>query len=524
MKSPKMKRRDFIKTSVMAALPITLGGFPIFSSVKNASETYFDPENENILVLIQLQGGNDGLATVYNYNSYDLLQQVRSNIIVPQNSILNLQNSYGLHPSMAGMQSIWEQENLGIIQNVGYPNQNRSHFRSTDIWHTSSDAEEFLTTGWFGRMYDEYYDDYPSAYPNSERPDPFAITIGKTLSATCQGSSANYSLAVTDPFNPGTALVSAGGNVPNACYGDALQYVNDTVAQTNAYAEVILQAANAGNNLSTQYEDDSLLSQQLKHVARLISGGLQTKIYVVQLGGFDTHDGQVEQDTTVGWHSYLLHQLSTAITAFQDDLELLGVHEKVIGMTYSEFGRRIRSNSANGTDHGNAAPMILFGNCIQQQVLGDYPEIDVNVDPREGVPMQYDFRNVYGTILEKWLGVTDDEVVQLIYNNYESLPLFESGCIDEPIDEPDEPIEDVTDLIIYSNPVQSLLSFEFPGHMNGSRITLMDVEGAVQFVDTVDGDGNQVYHLDMGSFASGVYFIHVSNNDFMKTKRIVKIQ
>lgn len=520
----KMKRRDFLKTSVMATLPITLGGLPIFSSVNNVSETFFDPENDNILVLIQLQGGNDGLATVYNYNSYSQLQQVRSNIIVPQNAILNLGNNFGLHPAMTGLQENWEKEKLGIIQNVGYPNQNRSHFRSTDIWHTASDSQEFLNTGWIGRMYDEYYDDFPSAYPNPSRPDPFALTIGRTLSSTCQGTTANYSLAVTDPFNPGTALVGEGGNIPNNCYGDALTFVNDTVAQTNAYAEVILQAANSGNNLSNLYNDGSVLSQQLKNVARLISGGLTTKIYVVQLGGFDTHDGQVEQDTTTGWHSYLLDQLSSSISAFQDDLEQLGISDKVVGMTYSEFGRRIRSNSANGTDHGNAAPMILFGDCISQQVLGDYPEIDTAVSPQEGVPMQFDFRNVYGTILEQWLGVKESEVLELIYDNYNVLSLFDPSCLE--MDEPDPPppvVDDVGDLIIYNNPVQSRLAFEFPGHTNGSRVTLMDVKGAVVFADVVDGDGNQVYNLNMTSFGPGVYFIHVSNNDFMKTKRIVRV-
>jgi uncharacterized protein (DUF1501 family) len=195
---------------------------------------------------------------------------------------------------------------LGIVQNVGYPNQNRSHFRSTDIWNTGSSAETFDTKGWIGKFYDLDYSNYPNGYPNSTNPHPFALTMGKIVSETCQGINANYSLSLLDPFNPGTALVSAGSNIPSNCYGDALSFVNQTVAQTNAYASVISNAANAGNNLSPKWASlTSELSKKLKNVARLISGGLQTKIYVVQLGGFDTHDNQVVSGaTTTGIFEY----------------------------------------------------------------------------------------------------------------------------------------------------------------------------------------------------------------------------
>jgi uncharacterized protein (DUF1501 family) len=437
MKKSGISRRDFIKSTAMFSIPFTLGGFRLFGLSSQHAPLLTD-ENDKILVLVQLQGGNDGLSTLFHAGQYANLNAVRNNIMIPENTILNFHNGYGFHSAMQGMKDVWDMESLGIVQNVGYPNQNRSHFRSTDIWNTASSAEIFETKGWIGRFYDLDYSDYPNGYPNTANPHPFALTMGKIVSETCQGINANYSLSLLDPFNPGTALVSAGGDIPNNCYGDALSFVNDTVSQTNAFAAVISAAANAGNNLSPKWGSlTTELSKKLKNVARLISGGLKTKIYIVQLGGFDTHDNQaVGGATTTGIHSDLLKELSDAICAFQDDLKLLHVDDKVVGMTYSEFGRRIRSNAALGTDHGTAAPVFLFGSCIQNQIMGDHPVIDTQVGIEDGVPMQFDFRNVYGTILSQWLGASETEVKNIIFQDFQALPIFKPGCLPTPCPPP----------------------------------------------------------------------------------------
>jgi uncharacterized protein (DUF1501 family) len=430
MKKSGISRRDFIKSTAMFSIPFTLGGFRLFG-LSSQHAPLLTTDNDKILVLVQLQGGNDGLSTIFHAGQYANLNAVRNNIMIPENTILNFHNGYGFHSAMQGMKDVWNMEALGIVQNVGYPNQNRSHFRSTDIWNTASSAEEFETKGWIGRFYDLDYSDYPNGYPNTANPHPFALTMGKIVSETCQGINANYSLSLLDPFNPGTALVSAEGDIPNNCYGDALSFVNDTVSQTNAFASVISAAANAGNNLSPKWSSlTTELSKKLKNVARLISGGLKTKIYIVQLGGFDTHDNQtVEGAPTTGIHSDLLKELSDAICAFQDDLTLLNVDDKVVGMTYSEFGRRIRSNAALGTDHGTAAPLFLFGSCIQNQIMGDHPVIDTQVGIEDGVPMQFDFRNVYGTILSQWLGASETEVKNIIFQDFQAMPIFKQGCL-----------------------------------------------------------------------------------------------
>jgi uncharacterized protein (DUF1501 family) len=521
MNQKKFSRRDFLKTTAMASIPFTLGGFPLFGLANN-NVPLSNINNDKILVLIQLQGGNDGLSTIFHAPQYANLSAVRNNIIIPQSSILNFHNDYGFHSAMQGMKDVWNTQNLGIVQNVGYPNQNRSHFRSTDIWNTGSSAETFDTKGWIGKFYDLDYSNYPNGYPNSTNPHPFALTMGKIVSETCQGINANYSLSLLDPFNPGTALVSAGSNIPSNCYGDALSFVNQTVAQTNAYASVISNAANAGNNLSPKWASlTSELSKKLKNVARLISGGLQTKIYVVQLGGFDTHDNQVVSGaTTTGIHSNLLKELSDAVSAFQDDLTLLNVSNKVIGMTYSEFGRRIRSNAALGTDHGTAAPVFLFGSCIKNQILGDHPIIDTQVGIDEGVPMQYDFRDIYGTILKDWLGLDTSEVASVLHPNVQTLSLFKPGCI-QTLSSQTNQVPD-NEISLYPNPASSYINIEFSNWSDVTQVSILDAKGSLIENIQVENYSNQSINLNVSNYPTGTYFVHIQNKYGNKTKKFIK--
>ena len=522
-KKQKLNRRDFIKLSSMASasLPIALSGFPIFASDK-PKEFNFTEDNDNILVLIQLQGGNDGLNTVFDLNQYSNLQSVRSNIIIPENDLLSVNDSTRFHPSMTGIQKIWEQEKLSIIQNIGYPNQNRSHFRSTDIWNSASSSEAYIASGWIGRFFDINHATFPENYPTTENPDPFAITIGKIVSETCQGTNANFSMALNDPDNPGIALVSSSGEIPDNCYGDALSYVNETISQTNAYADIIINASSSGNNLSEKYTDSDL-SEKLKHVARLISGGLKTKVFVVQIGGFDNHDNQVVAgETKTGKHANLLQELSDAMHAFQDDLQLLNIDEKVIGMTYSEFGRRIRSNAGLGTDHGTAAPLFVFGTCAKNQVLGDAPEIDTQVDDKEGVQMQFDFRNVYSSILTDWLGASKVESNSILFDNFDSLPIFKQGC-SAALSDQDFLLEKF-EINVFPNPTIDDINIQFIGNNNQIKITLYNTIGAI-VKEVTNKKYNAIQHtlnVDIKKLPKGNYFVHYQSKGIAKTKKILK--
>jgi len=518
-----INRRDFLKYSSLTALPIFLNTQQVFS-IGDRFSINQNESNDRILVLVQLQGGNDGLGCLYDGNQYDNLQKVRTNIIVFQNKIVDIVDSYGFHPAMMSMKNVWEDGHLGVLQNVGYPNQNRSHFRSSDIWHSASKAEEYISSGWLGRMYDLEHSDFPSGYPNNDYPHPFALTIGNIISETCQGRSANYSMAVSDPFNPGTIPEGIIGDIPDNCYGDSLLFLNDTVNQTNAYATVIKEAAEKGNNLSQKYElyGNTNLGQKFKSVARLISGGLKTKVYVVQLGGFDTHDNQVTANAAdTGRHSDLLKQLSDAIDAFQDDINKLGLSDRVIGVTYSEFGRRVRSNGGLGTDHGTAAPMFLFGSCIENRIQGDSYQIDTNIGIEEGVPMQFDFRDVYGTVLEKWLGIDLNTVKQLIYDGYSSLPILKQGCV-----EPNNVVNDIPEAVIevYPIPANDVLNIRFSG-LSQVSITIFDaLGGTIRTLEksNLNSGSNHITTI-IADLTQGTYFIHFRSPNINQTKKIIKL-
>lgn len=400
-----MKRRNFLKTAgtSVVGLPLTVQGMNI--GVLPHAQFFNDLTNFNtdkVLVLITQSGGNDGLNMVIPVDQYSNLSTHRSNVLIPENDVLSLTPETGLHPAMSAVHNMFVNNGeVAVIQAVGYPNPNRSHFRSTDIWHSGSSSNVILTSGYMGRYLDSEISGYPTGYPNAANPDPFAMVIGNNVSKTCQGAVANYSLAIEDPFNLDPLATGVGSTPPAGYYGDRLSYLRTTISQTNQYATTIQSAATMGNNLAT-YPSTSL-AQKLKTVANLISGGLQTRVYVVSQGGYDTHNNQVNNgDTTTGEHAELLGTLSEAIAAFQNDLNQLGVADRVLGMTYSEFGRRIKSNGGNGTDHGDAGPMLLFGENVNAGIFGTNPSIPATVTNSQAIEMQYDFREVYQSVLEGW--------------------------------------------------------------------------------------------------------------------------
>jgi len=429
-----MDRRNFLRRAGAFSLPL-LGGVP---GVRAAGSSLFSallpPDSDRVLVLVQLAGGNDGLHTLIPFDQLGELQSVRSNIYMPQSGLKSLTNSLALHSRMGGMQSMFNDGSLSIVQSVGYPLQNRSHFRSTDIWTTASDADIELDTGWLGRHLEVELPGFPSGYPNADHPDPPAISMGSVANATCQGMVTNLSQTVENPFD--VTYLAPGGNtpLPNDNYGEELGFLRVAIEQTNEYGVRIQNAASSGSTDPGAGYPDSRLARQLQNVVRLISGGLQTKVYIVTMNGYDTHSGQTDGDNSTGQHANLMGDLSDCLAAFQRDLMLAGLSERVLGMTFSEFGRRIRSNGSRGTDHGTAAPLFVFGNCASGTILGDNPIIDTEVDQNEGVPMQYDFRDIYGSILVDWFEVAEADVRTLLYPGFVYLPVADGCAASLPVD------------------------------------------------------------------------------------------
>ncbi len=521
-----MKRRKFLKATSATAMsvPLMLNGLNVSALSSSRLSRMLNIENDKVLVLIQLNGGNDGLNTFIPLDQYDKLANARGNIIVPENELLSLTDEIGLHPNLSGMKSLYEDARLNIIQSVGYPNQNRSHFRSTDIWTTGSSAGEYLRTGWLGRYFDSIHSDYPESYPNNDYPDPIAITIGSLVSETCQGDAANFSMALTDPFSLEQIAEGEPGDVPNTHYGEELTFLRQAIVQTNAYTDIIVDAANSGGNLSTQYPEDNALAQALKTVALLIAGGLNTKVYVVTLGGFDTHANQVvDGEPANGDHAELLQTLSSAMYAFQDDLKLLGLEERVVGMTFSEFGRRIKSNDSFGTDHGTAAPLMVFGPCVNPGVLGDNPEIPEQPDVQDGVPMQFDFRSVYGSILMDWFEVDETQVKNILFDDFQYIPVLQPCSLTNTQKNLDFYTEDI-ECNVFPNPFVNVAHITFASRSEHVKVSVFDSLGHEIKVLTNQylSAGQHNLTFESHNLPAGNYFLRIQMEGRQKVKGMIK--
>lgn len=518
-----MKRRSFIKYSSLLSTPIIVGGIPVSSIARSAMTGFLDEESDRVLVLIQLNGGNDGLATLIPIDQQDILSNVRSNIVIPESSILGIEDNLGLHPNMGGIKSLYEDGKVNMIQSVGYPDQNRSHFRSSDIWHSGSNSNEYLNTGWLGRYLDSQYDDYPANYPNEEFLDPFAMTIGSVVTETCQGIAGNFSMTVVDPNNLSQLGSPPNNELASGCAMGQFDFLSDAIEKSNEYSERIVQAYDLGSNSNVEYDDNNPLGQKLKGVARLIAGGLKSKIYVVSLGGFDTHAAQTEDDDpTIGVHATLLQYLSDAIKSFQDDITNLGFSDKVIGMTYSEFGRRIRSNFSLGTDHGDAAPLIVFGDCVNPGIVGSNPLIPNNPDQNEAIPMQYDFRSVYGSMLMDWFGAEESLVNSLFNHDFQYISIAGNCELPSSVE---EEIQGSISIKTYPNPTSDISYLEFESENEWIKISLSDVMG--KNLKTLSNQkfssGNHKISIDVRDYPSGNYFINLKTKDLQKTVKLVKI-
>lgn len=412
-----MKRRNFIKTAApLAFVPFFSNRLFAAALPTSLAETTLltAPNNDRILVIVQMSGGNDGLNTVLPLDQYSRLAAARANVLIPDTSALQLGSfQTGLHPAMTGMKNLYDQQRLAIVQNVGYETPNFSHFRSSDIFLTGSDSHEVLNSGWIGRFID--------AFPNpaSATNHPLALKIGYSGTSGLQSSTVNIGQTIPTFFSGSLRQLQSeftnnfdSSNLTEYALKE-VDFLQGQRAAANQYATSIQSAWNLGMNTQTYPPSPSgignNLGNQLQLVARLIKGGLKTRIYWVEAGGYDTHTGQVSGSTTQGVHANLLTELSNAIFTFQTDLQVMGLEDQVMGMTFSEFGRRIKSNASTGTDHGAAAPMFLFGKYVNPTLIGTNPVIPETVTVNDNLPFQYDYRQIYDSILRGWFCLSPTE-------------------------------------------------------------------------------------------------------------------
>ena len=426
-----MKRRNFIKLTSTASA-ISLLPSQVTASL-NIAKSFLDCTISNRkLVLINLAGGNDGLNTIIPINYYDIYSNLRPSIKVPSSgtsSYINLDETLGesqqigLHPALIGIKNLYDNNSLRIIQSVGYPSQNKSHFASTDIYSSANDGnswENGNNSGWIGRFMESYYADLiQNSYP-------LGVEIGSKSNSLGFHGESEHGLSLNingqDPSGFYSLISGMAGeppsNIPISDYGNELEYIIQTDALSNMYSEAISNSFNNGQN-AVSYPDTDI-SNQLKTVARLISGGLESKVYMVKLAGFDTHFSQNQgQNDILGNHNDLLTKLSAAISAFMNDLNAMNLENDIVGLTYSEFGRKAAENGSLGTDHGEIAPMFVFGGPVNGGVSGFNPDLN-EANEANGFQIQtvqYDYRDTLGTLLQDYLGADNLALDATFFNN-----------------------------------------------------------------------------------------------------------
>lgn len=380
---------------------------PLTAAIANAP-------TDAILILIRLSGGNDGLSTVIPIEQYDTYRNARPNIYLPESKILKLTDEFGIPTYMNSLEAMWGEGQFKAVHGVGYENQSLSHFTGSDIFaNTDLTTTGFsgLNTGWMGRYFENIYPDYLVNPPAS----PAAIQIGNFGSLVFQGEETNYAF-VTSNIEQLEQIAETGVQYSledslftNCMYGDQLKFLRGVANTTYEYSGLIHEAYERGQN-QVEYQENGF-ARQLALLARLIKGNLGTKVYMISMGGFDTHGNQPLV------HERLMSDLSIAVNHFYEDLAFTQQDGKVLSMTFSEFGRRIFENGSNGTDHGKAAPTLFFGSGLDGSAfVGEHPSLD---DPNSRGNLEYtvDFRDLYATVLAEWLCVPIPLVEQHLLNH-----------------------------------------------------------------------------------------------------------
>lgn len=399
-------RRSFIQAlGLVGGGSMMLGSAAVSASKPSPlSVALSESESDNILVLIRLKGGNDGLNTIVPIYDYGTYANLRPNIRHQQSDLTNLDSDFAIPNYLDSMATMWNEGQMKVVHGVGYAPQNLSHFRSSEIWASTADSY-FEPTGWWGRYYEYLYPDYLINPPEV----PPAIQIGSIGNLIFDGQETNYAFSVANPDQ--LQSVAQNGqfhdllNLPDCVYGDKLFFMRSTTNTTFTYAGVINDAYTSSTN-EAPYSNEQL-AEQLAIVARMIKGGLGTKVYMVTLGSFDTHANQPNA------HRTLLEDLADTMQNFYMDLAAGGMDNKVLSMTLSEFGRRPYENGSVGTDHGAASPIMLFGPALEGNgFIGTHPELLV-WDNNDNLIPSVDFRAVYSDILTNWFCL-DPSVVDLI--------------------------------------------------------------------------------------------------------------
>lgn len=533
-----------------SAAGLALGGIPVNLLAGNSGlKALADAsENENVLVFIQLHGGNDALNTLIPVSQYHNYYELRANIAIPDHgtrSYINVDQTVdeniqvGLHPDMLAFKEMYDAGKVAIVQNVGYPDMNLSHFRGRDIVFMGGDAQSEYQSGWMGRFLDNTYPGYPDAYPNPSMPDPIGVELSGTLSLAFHrenGIPIGLNLGNPEQFYQ---LISSVGveppiKIPDSHAGEELKYIMEFERKSNQYAERLRDVYNTGSNSGIEYPEAypfaspgsynrNPLSGQLKLIARLLKGGIKTKIFLCRIGGFDTHGEQVEEyNSTLGLHASLLYHLSSAVKAFYDDLASLGIDHKVLAITFTEFGRRAFSNASYGTDHGTSTPVFIFGNGLNAGIYGENPDLSEDGLHRGNLVYNIDYRQIYTSIVQDWFQASNDSLIQTGFDEWvdKKLPLLTTSNIDPSVQPEGQ------GLLIYPNPVTDRLNLYF--HLDRRKaynVGIYNTEGKLVRKEQGNGVfGRNAQSIDLMGLPDGIYIINMDSGRTKLSSRFLKIR
>ncbi|MDG1760962.1 MAG: DUF1501 domain-containing protein [Flavobacteriaceae bacterium] len=551
-----MKRRSFVKLSASAS---ALGLFPseLGAALKLANTSLDCNVSNRKIVLIELKGGNDGLNTLIPYNDYAYeyyRDTLRPDIYIPvsdysnlavDNTLTGTSQDLVFNPALltgdnSGFKGLYQSGMLRVLQSVGYPSQNKSHFASVDLWATGNDGNSWDNgkgSGWMGRFMEEAYSDLlPANFP-------VGIQLGSSNTWLGFHAEHEHGMALNiegqNSENFYTVLSGLAGQAPSSVptdthFGKELQHIIQTDAYANIYANAIENAYNDPNSTNTVSYPDTDLADQLKTVARLMRGGIETKVYMVTIGGFDTHNNQNQSSNDIqGRHTSLLNELSAAVDAFVADINSDSLGDDVVGLTFSEFGRKAMQNGNLGTDHGEIAPMFVFGKPVQGGVSGD------NVNLHEATSsnnwqlktVQHDYRQIFATLMQDFLGATDSVVDNAFFDqtNQQSFVdnkiqnlikgshYVDTSCYTLSSNQPSEE----TFWATYPNPVYDTLFVNPLSFDSTIEYRLLHANGRMiekGQLDLSNGYGT----IDMSALSSGLYIVHLSDGTRTENKKIIK--
>ena len=542
-----MKRRNFIQLSATGSLAgFMLNGHLVsaFTRTKLLNNVSEDVIRDRSIVMIQLSGGNDGLNTIIPKNQYDKYASIRPTIRIKNSGInagIELDSSLStadetlLHPNLTPFKQLWDDGKLNIVHGVGYPQLNKSHFSGRAIMSKGGDGSEANNNkpdGWMARY-------LHSGFDHLQYDDPLGIQLGNKKPAdefhSDEEHKVDINLSGQDTSGFYSQLSNVGNPIPD--FGNAsseyiqnIEFINGMEVSATNYAQRISTVFNDGTNLVSYPPFD--LADQLKTVAKMISGGSKTKIFLLRIDGFDNHANQVDSqnDSHLGKHADLLTELSTSIKAFQDDLEQLGIDENVVTTTFTEFGRKPIENGNKGTDHGNLGPMFVIGKGVNPGFTGTHLSLDSftyggNVKHFDlDTQMQHDYRQVYASIIGDFLGASSTTMIDTEFDDYDvnRLNLISSPILSNPYEKATNRIS----LTISPNPVENDLIIRFRSleWLRGG-VQVHDLQGRTVEDLTVDfSSGINQIPLNLSHLSKGLYVLKVvdDRNQTIATSKFAK--